>query len=90
MLSTTSACSNYCKYELLVVTTYKYSKSSIIGMTWSKKSSAIIEILIIYLLLYHKNRNPDNQGIILKIECFINPGIARITVTEVLIIKDSL
>ena len=60
-------------------------KSSIIRMTWSKKSS-----LIIHPSIHHKNRNPDNQGIILKMECFINPGIARITVIEVPVFEVSL
>ena len=27
------------------------------------------------LLLYHKNRNPDNRGAILNMKCFINPSI---------------
>ena len=86
-----------------ILTHYKYipmhmvimyiSRSSIIGMTWSKKSSPIIEIPIIEIPIiyyYLKNRNPDNRGTILQMEYFINPGIARITVIEVPIIEDSL
>ena len=34
------------------------------------------------------NRNPYNRGAILKMSCFINPNIARITVIEVPIIED--
>ena len=86
-----------------ILTHYKYipmhmvimyiSRSSIIGMTWSKKSSPIIEIPIIEIPIiyyYLKNRNPDNRGTILQMEYFINPGIARITVIEFPIIEVSL
>ena len=67
----------------------QYSKSSIIRMTWSKKSSPIIEILIINI----STTIPRIKILIIELsyiqmECFLgNLGIARTTEIEVRITR---